>query len=274
VRRRTPRPGGAAVAGADAGGDAVAWSDGAPSSRAALARAVGQAARERGGLDLDEPTRAALLERLIDEELLLREGLALGLAAREPVARRAIVSAVIEGVAAAEGEPDRAALEALYAETRDQWRRPGALQAEAALVRVPPGGGAEEDTAARARAEALAAAAREGASLDALARAEGAVPPLPPPAEPLPLDALRERIAGAAVEALLRLAPGAVSEPVRSAEGWWVVRLVARGPDEAPPVDGILPELRTLWIQRQHERALRDHLATLRARADIRYAEP
>ena len=254
------------------GVDAVAWVEGEPIPRETFARFLGLVARERGVLDLDAAERRALLDRLVDEELLLREGLALGLARREPGARCAIVSAVIDGVTSADGapEPDRVALEALYDETREQWLRHGSVAAEAALVPVPPGGDAAADMAARVRALAIVERAEAGASLAALA-AEAGLPPEPPlPAAPIPLPALRERLAGVAVEALLALEPGAVSEPVRSAEGWWVVRLLARGEPEAPPLAVIAPELRNLWLQRHHEERLRAHLAELRSRAEIR----
>jgi len=255
-------------------GDAVAWVDGEPISREAFARLAAQVARQRGDLELDAAARGELLERLIDEELLLREGLALGLARREPTARRAIVSAVVEGIGAEGGgaEPEPAALEALYAETREQWRRPGGVRIEAALVPVPAGSGPAEDTAARSRALALAGRARAG---EPLAAAEGALLRPPLPEAPVPLEALRARLAAPAFEALAGLvAPGEVSEPVRSAEGWWVVRLVAREPDEVPPLDALLPELRNLWVQRQHERGIRAHLDALRERVEIQIAEP
>lgn len=257
-------------------GDAVAWVDGEPISREAFARLAATLARQRGTLELDAAARRELLERLIDEELLLREGLALGLARREPTARGAILSAVLEGIGARSGggEPDDAALEALYAETREQWRRPGGVQVEVALVRVPPGSGVAEDAAARARALALSGRARAGEALTALASAEGAQLDPPLPAAPVAPAALRARLAAPVVEALAGLAPGEVTEPLRSAEGWWVLRLVARSDGELPPFQEIRPELRSLWLQQQHEQAVRAHLDELRARVPIRIAEP
>ncbi|MEB2345991.1 MAG: peptidylprolyl isomerase [Deltaproteobacteria bacterium] len=273
LRGGPPAPPGTAPAPED---DAVAWVDGEPISQEAFARLAAAVASQRGELELDAAARRELLERLIDEELLLREGLALGLARREPTARRAIVSAVLEGIGAQGGgrEPDDAALEALHAETREQWRRPGGLQVEAALVRVAPGSGSTEEAAARARALALAGRARAGEALGALAAAEGAQLDPPLPAAPLPQALLRSRLAAPAVEALAGLAPGEVSEPVRSAEGWWVLRVVARGDGALPSFEEIRPELRNLWLQREHERAVRAHLDELRARVPIRVAEP
>jgi len=255
-------------------GDAVAWVDGEPISREAFARLVAQVARQRGQLELDAATRRELLERLIDEELLLREGLALGLARREPTARRAIVSAVAEGIGAAAGsvEPSAEELERLYAETREQWRRPGAVRIETALVPVPAGSGPAEESEALARARALAEAVRAGAPLAERAAAHGARASTPTP-EPVLLGALRDRLPPPVYEALGGLPAGAVTEPVRSAEGWWVVRLAERTPDEIPPLEAIASELRNLWVQRQHERALRAHLDALRERVEIRIAE-
>src|SRR5690606_18818912 len=128
--------------------------------------------------------------------------------------------------------------------------------------------------AARARAAALAARARAGEPLAALAAAEGAAPSPPIPAAPLPPTTLRSRLAPPAFEALAALAPGAVSEPVRASAGWRGVRVVARGPDEDPPFAASEPELRSLWLQREHERAVRAHLDALRARSAIESAEP
>lgn len=254
--------------------DAVAWIDGEPVSREAFARYVGAAARARSTLDLDDAERRALLDRLIDEELLLREGLALDLPRREPAIRRAIVSAVVDGVTSAPGEPEpgRREFASFYAETRERWLRPGPMQAEAARVPVASGSGAAVDTEAREQAIAIAARARGGESLADLAAELGV--PLAPlrPSTPLSLPALRQQLAAPAVEALVALEPGGVSDPVRSAEGWWVVRLVARGEPEAPPLDELLPELREAWIRRQHEDRLRAHLEALRARAEIRIA--
>jgi peptidylprolyl isomerase len=257
-----------------AAGDPVAWIDGEPVSQETFARFAGGASRSGGTLDLDGPQRRALLDRLIDEELLLREGLALGLPRNEPGIRRAIVSAVIDGVTSAPGErePSRRELETLYAETRERWLQPGPVHAEAARVPVAAGSGATVDTEARARAIEIATRARAGESFGALADELGEPLDRPLPASSAPVPVLREHLPTSAVEALLALEPGGVSDPLRSADGWWVVRLVARSEPEAPPLDSLRAELRDAWIRRQHDERLREHVAALRARAEIRVA--
>ena len=69
--------------------------NGEPISREAFARFAAAVAAERRSATLDAEERRRLLERMIDEELLLQRGIALGLARYEPTARRSIVSALI-----------------------------------------------------------------------------------------------------------------------------------------------------------------------------------
>jgi hypothetical protein len=254
------------------GGGVVAWVGGRPISRDTFARYVGAAARERGRIELDRETRRALLERLIDEELLLQQGLALDLERREPTARRAIVSAVIEGITSDEdpAEETRDKLAAFYAAHAAEFARPGPVAIEAALVPVAAG----EEAAAHARAVEIAQRARAGEPLAELAAALGRAPDPPLPAEPLSLEALGARFGDVVAESVGRLAPGAVGDPVRAAEGWWVVRLVSRGADATPPLDDVLEPVRSAYRMKLHDERLERRLAELRARAEVRIADP
>ncbi|RIK98486.1 MAG: hypothetical protein DCC71_20970, partial [Proteobacteria bacterium] len=129
--RRDSAPGGAAAAS----GDVVATVNGQPVTRDKLARFAATLARERGRLELDAAERRRILERLIDEELLLQRGVALGLERSDPAARGAIVSAVMDAITSEQArEPERAELEALYREHANEWARPGRVTVEAARV--------------------------------------------------------------------------------------------------------------------------------------------
>jgi parvulin-like peptidyl-prolyl isomerase len=245
--------------------DAVALVNGAPITREALARFTAAIARERGRLELDPAEQRRILDRLIDEELLLQRGLALGLDRNEPAARRAIVSAVMDALTTQDSvEPDRAALEAFYAENAAGFTRPGRLRFEA--VRIPI---EVPEAEARARAAEIVRRAADGEPL-AAAAADLAAPIDPPlPEGPIAVDALRDRIGGIVVEALLGLRPGEVGAPVRALDGLWVVRLVAREPDERPPLDAVLEPVRQAWLQRDHDERLRAALAEMRAAARV-----
>jgi hypothetical protein len=265
---RRPAPSAPAPA---AGGDVVAWVNGEPIARESFARFVGAVARERSHLELDRDTRRELLQRLIDEELLLQQGLALGLERREPTARRAIVSAVVEGITTDEdpAEASRDRLEAFYAEHGRDFAQPGPVEVHAARVEVAPG----QEGAAYARAVEISRRARAGEPFPDLAASLGSPIEPPLPTGQVPLDALAARVGSAVAQAVGKLAPGAVDDPVRAEDGWWVVQVVARGPDVIPPLDQVLEPVRNAYRMQQHDQRLARRLAELRARADIRIVD-
>jgi len=71
--------------------------------------------------------RAHVLERLIEEELLVQRGLTLGLARQDRRVRADLTATVIDGVVsdASEGEPSDDELTAFYAANRDFFAGPG-----------------------------------------------------------------------------------------------------------------------------------------------------
>src|SRR5690606_18852299 len=140
----------------------------------------------------------------------------------------------MDRVTGLEAAPDRADLEALRAEAPERWLRPGPVRLEAARVPVAGRGPAAERAAAE-RAGELARRVRAGEALPALAAAADAVPEPPLPGEPVAVAALRDRLPGTALEAVIDAEPGAVVGPVRGADGFWVLRVVEKGPSEPAP---------------------------------------
>ncbi len=251
--------------------DIVATVNGKPVTREALARYIGALARERGSLDLNPAEQRRLLDRLIDEEVLLQYGVALGLERSEASARRAIVAAVIDTLTTSEmREPDRSELEAFYRDYGKTVARAGAVEVELALV--PVGALAEDD--AKARATEIARRARAGESLATLA--DELAQPLDPPlaAGPTYFDALRDRFGNVVVQALAQLSPGAVSDPVRAMDGYWVTRLVTREPDVVPPLDDVTDAVQQAWVQHEHDALLTREIERLRTQADVTITDP
>lgn len=215
--------------------------------------------------------RRFVLERLVDEELLVQRALELGLVRSDRLLRNQLVAAMIAAATegAAVGEPDEATLRAFHAERAEWFAAPGRLRARQLWVRAEPARGAAE---ARARAAEAAARLRAGAPFEAVAAVLGDPLVAPLPDAPLPPTKLVEYAGPAALAALDDAAPGAVSEPLPHAGGFQVLVLAAREDGRAPPFEEVAEQVRAEWRRRADDEALRRYLVELRGRAEIHVA--
>jgi parvulin-like peptidyl-prolyl isomerase len=216
---------------------------------------------------LTREDRRHVLDRLVDEELLVQRGLELDLPSLDRRVRADLTQAVIASVLA-EVEEDvasREELEAFYREQGDFFTRPGRLRVRQVFVRAS-GDGAED------RAREAARRLREGEPLASVQDALGDDPVAPLPDARLPALKLREYLGPSALRAAYDLEVGGVSDPVRSGMGFHVLQLVEREPDRLPPLDEIEQEVRADFRRRRGDRALRSYLDELRQQADVRFA--
>jgi hypothetical protein len=250
--------------------DAVATVNGAPVRTAQYERAIGALASDRRA-PLGDEERRFVLDRLVDEELLVQRALELGLARSDARARADLVAALVDSVTAgaSEREPDPAEVRAFYDENRDWFARPGRLRVRQLTV-----AGAPQRAEAEARERALEASQqlRGGAAFDEVSRELGDPPVAPLPDDWLPPAKLREYLGPGALAALDALAPGAVSDPLRLSGGYSVLQLVDREPPASPPFEAVADEARAELRRRAGDRALRQYIDALRQRAEIRVA--
>ena len=233
-------------------------------------RAVQALASDRRDPIGDEEKRH-VLDRLVDEELLVQRGLELGLAQSDRRVRADLVSGVITAVVSASEaeEPGDAEIESFYAKNRDYFAHTGRVAVREILVRAEP---VREEAAARTRAAEAAARLRAGEPFDAVAHALGDPEVAPLPDGPLPLAKLREYLGPTATEAAQALAPGGISDPVRGTAGYHVLLLAEREPGAVPALEEIREQVRAELRRRGGDRALRAYLDELRRRADVRVA--
>jgi len=219
---------------------------------------------------LDAEDRRRVLDRLIEEELLVQHALALGLARSDRRVRADLVAAVLGSLAdaGAAGSPDDGEVREFYEANREFFAGPGRLWVRQVFVAVDGGG---EDPA-RERARLAATRLRAGEPIEGVRAELGSPEVAPLPDAPLPPAKLREYIGPTALLAALDLAPGGTSEPVRSAQGYHVLRVVEREAGGAPPLEEIAPQVRAELRRRADDRALRERLDELRAEAVVRIA--
>jgi hypothetical protein len=215
--------------------------------------------------------RRHVLDRLIDEELLVQRGLALGLPRSDRRVRADLTSTVIDGVVsdASERQPTDAELAAFYDANRAFFTGAGRVRVRQVFVRVT----SLEDAAAKRRAEDAARRLRAGEPFEDVA-ADGDAPVVPLPDAPLSAAKLREYLGPTALRAALELAAGQVSDPVRSGSGYHVLQMLERQPDAAPPLADVRMQVEAEFRRRAGESALRAYLDELRANAIVVTAEP
>jgi len=247
--------------------DAVALVNGTPIYAEDHARLV-------AGLESDTrrvatlAVRKRVLDRMIDEELLVQRGLELGLAKSDRRLRGDITQAMIRSVVVEveDREPSDGELRDFYAEQSGFFTQPGRVQVEQVFFRVPAGA---EEASVRARAELARERLLAGDSIAAVRKALGDPEVSPLPDVLLPPLKLREYIGPTALRRVMALQKGAVSEPVRSGTGIHVFLLVDREAARTPPLDEIRKQVRAEWVRRAGDRALRKYLDDLRERADV-----
>ena len=226
-----------------------------------IARADYEAMVQRVAAQLAQPPgaaeRAEILERMIDEELLIQRGIALGLPRSEGRLRSMLVTEVMNQALA--GERSRpvqdAELTTFYASNAGYFSRP-------ALLRVRRYGFANAGAVAEFRT------ALEGgdlAGMDGFAEARDAV--LPDAGMPLPR--LRDYVGEAQAARIAALAPGQILEQPQQDGRVDVYLLVEAQPGRTPDFAGIHAEVETEFRRRRDEQVLTEYLASLRAEARL-----
>ncbi len=243
--------------------DAVARVNGVPIRADDYRRTLDAVAQDRREPP-DEALRRHVLDRLIDEELLVQRGLELGLVRVDPRVRRELAAAVTAAAVAATDarEPTPDELAAFYAEEGAFFASNGRLHVAQVFV-------AAETPDAEDRAHRAAGRLRHGESLARVRDELGDREVAPLPAGPVPVAKLADYLGPTPLRAALTLAPGTVGDPVRSDAGWHVLVVLARDGAAVPPLAAIEPQVRAEWRRRAGERALRAALEGLRSRADV-----
>jgi hypothetical protein len=247
---------------------AVALVNGAPIRSDDYERALAGLANDRR-TPIGEADKRHVLDRLIEEELLLQRGIELELVRRDPRVRGDLVSTVVDGVAseASAREPSPAEVEAFYRANGELFARAGRVRARQIVVKIVPGR-SEED--ARLRAAAAVARLRAGEDFAVVAHELGDVDVVELPDALLPTAKLVEYLGPTAAREALDLKAGSVSEPIRSGAGYTVLDVLERDSTTVPPLADVEPQVRAELRRKAAEDALRAYLDQLRAKSDVR----
>jgi len=240
--------------------DAIAVVDGAPVPRAVYESAIqGLASAKRNPLTEDEKHEA--LSRIVDEELLLRRAIELGLAESDPTARKALVNAMLQfSIAdASKLEPTDDDLRRFYAERPKLIAPQPLLTVKAVYFEI---GDVAQMTAMKSAIDA-------GKPFDiAAARAK----PVLLPTGPVIPSKIAEYAGPTIRDAALSLNKGDTAGPLEVGRRAVFVHLIDRTEAPPPPLEDVRDVVMEEWRNRTTEKAFDDYVASLRARARISYA--
>lgn len=194
-------------------------------------RAVATVASERR-TPLTEEDREAILQRLVDEALLLQHGLDMGLVERVPRLRGQLVSEVMQGaIEARQDSVDERELARFHSEHMGLFQPPAQLQVQVWQLGQ-----------------------------------DGAMTPFQPPVPEalMPPGRLSGYIGPTLTREAVTLAESARSEPIRMNDKNYVIEMVSR--QEAPvlPFSAVREEVLNEWRRRNDEAAVRGLLEELR----------
>jgi parvulin-like peptidyl-prolyl isomerase len=201
---------------------------------------------------------AGLVEAYIRDEIMYREGTALGLDRDDPVIKRRVRQKldVIAEEQLAHDAPTDADLTAYLAKHADRFTRPGTISFEQFLLPAK---------ATAAEVEALRTSAVRGADTARLGQSSM----LAPRAETAPLD-LAARDFGAELAAdITKLPLNEWAGPVRSGFGQHLVRVTARTPSAVPPLAEVRPAVAREWENERRAASLSESYRKLRSQYEV-----
>jgi hypothetical protein len=208
---------------------------------------------------------SGLVDSHIADEILYREGKALGLDRDDPVIKRRVRQKV-EVMAEEYGErrtPTDAELTAYLVAHPERFARPARVSFEQ-LYFDPDKAGV--DSRVHAASETLGA----GGAPDAL----GEPTMLPYRVDGLDIDAVERDFGSDFAAALRSMPPGQWTGPVRSGLGVHLVRVTAWTPSVSPSLDTVRQDVRREWEYERRKRALEASYAAMRAKYDVTIEAP
>ena len=222
---------------------------------------------------IGQAERNHVLDRLIEEELLVQRAVELDLDVKDKSIRNRLVSAMIETIVT--GVDQQAfsdeEVEAFFLKNRDFFSGAGRMSVRS--IRFSASND-RSDPEALVSAREASARLRQGESIEAVAEILSASPSLSMPEGLLPPAKVREYLGPTPTKAALGLNAGEVSDPIRVASAYFVLQMVARTPPFSPSLSTVELQVRAEMRKRAGDEQLKAYLNMLRNRAEIRLPLP
>lgn len=214
--------------------------------------------------------RTQVIERLIDEEILVQRAAEVDLIASDRSVSKVLVRAAIDAVVreARSQIPTEREIQTFFDANRAVFASPRRVRVRCLTFGADDGSGS-----AWRRAEEAAENIAAGREVSFVAQNSSTGEGICAPEVLQPEAALRRQIGPALAQAALALSPGGVSTPIRTPGGIYVLQLAEEETPLAPAFETVRERARTELLRRRGDEALRSLLDRLRARATIILSE-
>jgi hypothetical protein len=219
---------------------------------------------------LDESDRRRVLDRMIDEELLVQRALELGLAAIDRRVRGELTAGLMDSIVG-EADADEASPREVarhFEENIDFFTRLGRLHAQTIFFSARNDGRRQDGSAAE-RATRAGGLLRAGENASEVESRLGDLQISPIPNGMLPPSKVRDYVGPIILQSLEELAVGKWSEPIESGGGVYLARVIDREPPIIPAFEEVKGLVRQDLRRRRGDQALRDYLDDLRSRTPV-----
>jgi len=218
--------------------------------------------------DKKDPIRSEdseyILQRIIEEELLVQRGVEVGMLESDKRSRAALVNAMISmTTTAAEAKaPGEDELLEFFQDNLDYFTATSRLRVRQLVVK-----GEERLQRAQLAYQRLSA----GEDFYLVNHELGSVVALSVPDSLLPPAKLREYLGPTLTQMLTKQSAGFISEPTSMDSGYRILQLVENEVSQPPEMEAVREQLEAEFVRRTGDNALREYLDWLKQRADISY---
>lgn len=214
--------------------------------------------------------RRLVLDRLIEEELLVQRGIEIGLLDGDAAVRKAVARAVIDFAMTrnAQKQISEDELRSFYAANKARFTPAARLQIERLFVRR-----SDDAAADMARLDSVRAALRQGQDFTeaTLQLGDAILPPLP--RSLLPRKKMYDYLGPRLTETASRLPGASISDAIADGDGWHFLRVVRSEPGIPSEFEDIRPQILNAMQRASDDAALIEYLTWLKERASISLAD-
>jgi len=219
---------------------------------------------------IDESMRRRVLDRMVDEELLVQRALDLGLASIDRRVRGELTAGLMDSIVS-EADADQASASEVaqhFEENSDFFTRPGRIHARTSFFSARKDG-REARVSAALRATQATGRLRKGEDPTEVENRLGDPQISPIPVGLLPFRKIRDYVGPIILQSLRELEIGQWSEPIPSGSGLHLALVVEREAPSLPAFEDVEDLVRQDLRRRRGDEALRLYLDDLRARVPV-----